>query len=134
MLLYWIPSFISKSSYSPKIIVGISFLIISCNVASRFPINISVPPINLKSGDPLADLRFNPAISKEVLKAEEKRLGLNEPWHIQYLLWLKGLFHGNLGVTQQNQPVIKVIQKPILNTLLLSLSTLLCTWLIAIPL
>lgn len=134
MLLYWVQALTSKSNYVPKIVVGISLLIFSFNLGSHFPINIPVKPIILKSGDPLADLRFNPAISKEVLQAEEKRLGLDKSWHIQYLLWVKGLFHGNLGVTQQNQSVAKVIQRPILNTLLLSLCTLLCTWLIAIPL
>ena len=134
MFICWIQSYISKSLYSPKIIVGISLVIISLNLGTNFPLNIPIKPIVLKSGDPLSDLRFNPAISESVLKAEEKRLGLNEPWHIQYLLWLKGLLHGDLGVTQQNQPVIRVIRKPILNTLLLSLCTLFCTWLIAIPL
>lgn len=134
VLIYWAQAYISKSSYLPQIIVCISILIASFNLSARVPVNIPISPIVLKTGDPLADLRFNPAISKEILASEEKRLGLNEPWHIQYLLWLKGLFHGDLGVTQQNQPVLKVIQKPILNTLLLSLCTLFCTWLIAIPL
>lgn len=132
--VFWFQSFISKSLLFPKIISGIAIIIISINLSSFIPINIPISPIILKSGDPLADLRFNPSISKEILEAEEKRLGLNEPCHIQYLLWLKGLFHGDLGVTQQNQKVIKVIQKPVLNTLLLSLSTLFCTWFIAIPL
>ena len=132
--LYWVPSYISKSPYLPKIVVGIFLFTFSICVSTRFPANIPITPIVLKSGDPLADLRFNPAISKEVLEAEEKRLGLKEPWHIQYLLWLKGLFHGDLGITQQNQPVTKVVQKPILNTLLLSLCTLFTTWFIAIPL
>ena len=134
MLLYWLPSFISRSTYLPKIVVGTSIFIIAINLSFQFPVNIPITQIVLKSGDPLADLKFNPAISKEVLQTEEKRLGLNEPWHIQYLLWLKGLFHGDLGVTQQNQSVIKIIQKPILNTLLLSLTTLFSTWFIAIPL
>lgn len=134
MLLYWLQSFISKTNYLPKIIVGISLLIFAFNFSASNPINLPIKPIILKSGDPLADLRFNPAISKEVLNREEKRLGLDKPWHMQYLLWLKGLFHGDLGVTQQNQKVIKVIQRPIINTLLLSLCTILCTWLIAIPL
>ena len=134
MLLYWIQAYLNKSTYVPKIVVGISLLIISFSISAKYPINIPVSPVILKAGDPLADLRFNPSISQEVLKAEEIRLGLNEPWHIQYLLWLKGLFHGDLGITQQNQPVSIVIQKPILNTLLLSLCTLFCTWFIAIPL
>lgn len=132
--IFWVQSLISKSLLFPKIISGIAIIIISINLSSYLPVNIPISPVILKSGDPLADLRFNPSISKEILEAEEKRLGLNEPCHIQYLLWLKGLFHGDLGVTQQNQKVIKVIQKPILNTLLLSLSTLFCTWFIAIPL
>lgn len=134
MLLYWIQALISKSTYIPKIIILISLLTISLSLANNNQINIPIKPIVLKSGDPLADLRFNPSISKEILKAEERRLGLNEPWHIQYLLWVKGFLHGDLGVTQQNQSVIKVVKQPILNTLLLSICTLLSTWLIAIPL
>ncbi len=134
MLLYWLQSYVNKSTYVPKIIVGISLLIISFSISEKYPTNIPIPQIILKAGDPLADLRFNPSISREILKSEEIRLGLNKPWHIQYLLWLKGLFHGDLGITQQNEPVGIVIRKPALNTLLLSLCTLFCTWLIAIPL
>lgn len=133
-LTYWVQSLISKSSYLPKIIVLVLLLLISFKVSSEFQINIPIKEVVLKAGDPLADLKFNPSISKEILEQEEKRLGLNEPVYKQYLFWLKGLFHGDLGVTQQNQPVIKVIQRPILNTLLLSISTLFFTWLIAIPL
>ncbi len=132
--IYWVQSFISKSSYVPQIVTGLSIILFSFFISFHFPINTPINPLVLKSGDPLADLRFNPAISKEILKAEEKRLGLNEPWHIQYLLWIKGLFHGDLGVTQQNQSVISIVKKPMLNTLLLSLCTLFATWLIAIPL
>lgn len=133
-LIYWIQSYISKSKYLPQLTVCLFLIIASINLAGHFPMKMPIKPIILKSGDPLADLRFNPAISKERIKLEEKRLGLDKPWHIQYILWFKGLTHGDLGITQQNQPVIKVIQTPILNTLLLSLSTILCTWLIAIPL
>ena len=127
--------FLSKTKFNTsKIIILISFLIFSNIAANFFPYRITVPEINIKTGDPLADLRFNPAISREVLEAEEKRLGLDKPVYMQYLLWLEGLFHGDLGVTQQNESVIKVIKKPVLNTLLLSVCTLFSTWLIAIPL
>ncbi|MBI2996064.1 MAG: ABC transporter permease [Candidatus Melainabacteria bacterium] len=134
LFLYWVQSFVSKSFYLPYIVMFISLIVVSSNFGFKYPVNIPIKSVVLKSGDPLAELRFNPAISTEVLKLEEKRLGLNEPWHIQYLLWLKGLFHGDLGVTQQNQSVSKVIQKPVINTLLLSLCTLFSTWFIAIPL
>jgi peptide/nickel transport system permease protein len=134
MGVYWLQSFISKSSYTPQIIVLISLITFSTFTANNLPLNFPIKEIVLKTGDPLAELRFNPSISKEVLDKEEKRLGLKEPWHIQYLLWVKGIFHGDLGITQQNQSVAEVMKRPILNTLLLSLCTLFFTWLIAIPL
>ena len=134
LVTYWLQAFITKSSFLSKCIVLIMLLAMSVIAGNYLSYNIPVKQIVLKSGDPLADLKFNPAISKEVLELEVKRLGLDEPLHIQYLFWLKGLMHGDLGITQQNQSVIKVIQKPIFNTLILSLSTLLCTWTIAIPL
>lgn len=133
-ITYWVQAFISKSFYTPQLIVCISLIILSFYTAYRLPLNMPVKQIILRTGDPLAELRFNPSISKQVLEKEEKRLGLKEPWHIQYILWLKGLCHGDLGVTQQNQPVINVLKTPLKNTLLLSLSTLFFTWLIAIPL
>ena len=132
--IYWLQSFINKSKNLPQIITFLLLVVITISFSSKFSVNIPIKPIILKSGDPLADLRFNPSISKERIQLEEIRLGLNKPVHIQYLLWLKGLMHGDLGITQQNQPVIKVIQKPMVNTLLLSLSTLFFTWFIAIPL
>ncbi len=134
MFIYWTQAFINKSKYLSLVVISIAVLSFSLKLSSVYPMDIPIKPIVLKSGDPLADLRFNPSISETVLKAEEKRLGINEPWHIQYLLWLKGLFHGDLGVTQQNQSVSTVIGKPMLNTLLLSLTTLIATWFIAIPL
>ncbi len=134
LFTYWLQAFITKSSFLSKCIVLIMLLIMSVIAGNYLHYNIPVKQIVLKSGDPLADLKFNPAISKEVLELEVKRLGLDEPLHIQYLFWLKGLMHGDLGITQQNQSVIKVIQKPIFNTLILSLCTLICTWTIAIPL
>ena len=134
VLVYWFQSYLTKSTQLPIIIVSITLLVGSMISSHHLPINMPIKQIVLKSGDPLADLRFNPAISKEVLKAEEERLGLNKPAYIQYLLWLKGILHGDLGITQQNQPVSQVIKKPLLNTLLLSMCTLFCTWFIAIPL
>ncbi len=132
--IYWIESFLNKSFYTPQIIVFIAFLTLSFTCANAIPLNFPIKEIIIKTGDPLAELRFNPSISKEVLEKEEKRLGLKEPWNVQYLLWLKGILHGDLGITQQNQEVSEVMRKPLLNTLLLSLSTLFFTWLIAIPL
>ena len=133
-MLYFFKSYFSKSLQFPQIILLVALSCFGVIGANKMPISISVKEITIKTGDPLADLRLNPAISSKTIQNEEKRLGLDKPWYVQYLYWLRGIFHGDLGVTQQNQPVLKVIQRPIFNTLLLSLATLFCTWFIAIPL
>ena len=68
LLIYWLQSFITKTSYLPKIVTFIALIIISFNLSSHSAINIPVNPVILKSGDPLADLRFNPSISEATLK------------------------------------------------------------------
>jgi peptide/nickel transport system permease protein len=93
------------------------------------------PPIILKSGDPLADLRLNPSVKPEALKREEARLGLDKPLWRQYLLWLDGIFaRADFGLTQQGEPVIDTIRAPLFNTILLNIFVLLFTWLIGVPL
>ena len=42
--------------------------------------------IRLSPVDPLGELRLNPSISHETLEKEQKRLGLDKPIYIQYLL------------------------------------------------
>lgn len=91
--------------------------------------------INIKSGDPLADLRLNPSVSPELLEREKIRLGLDKPLYKQYTLWLDSLLlKGDLGVTQQGQPVINVVGPPLRNTILLNIFSILGSWLLAIPL
>lgn len=115
-----------------------SFFIGFGNLLEKSKINISIslkPPIVLKAGDPLADLRLNPSIKPEALEREEKRLGLKENLFKQYLLWLDGiLLRGDFGLTQQGEPVIQAIQKPLRNTLILNILVLFFTWLISLPL
>ena len=45
--------------------------------------------IRLSPVDPLAQLKLNPAISKETIEKETKRLGLDKPVVVQYFLWAK---------------------------------------------
>jgi len=83
--------------------------------------------------DPLAHLRANPAISMAAIKAEEERLGLNQPPVIQYLIWLKNICQGDLGVSVQGASVFVLLMQRAGNTLLLGVLSVICTWLIAIP-
>jgi len=91
--------------------------------------------IQLAPGDYFDTLKLNPQISPDTIKLYETKYHLDKPWIIQYLYWLKNLLRFDLGYsfTQMN-PVTKVIKSRLLNTLLLSISSLLFTWFVAIPL
>ena len=90
--------------------------------------------IRLSPVDPLAELRINPSISQETLKAEEKRLGLDKPLIVQYGLWLKSFLKGDLGVSVTGEKVSDKLMERIPNTLLLTSVVILLTWLVGIPL
>jgi peptide/nickel transport system permease protein len=110
-----------------------------------------VPAIRLKNPiDPLATLKANPQISPAALAKEQQRLGLDQPFMVQYGRWLQGLFHidlsalaqgrwwqfwtPQLGQTYSGQPVEQVLGKRLGNTLLLNTISLLVTWGLALPL
>ncbi|KGI02356.1 peptide ABC transporter permease [Oenococcus oeni] len=60
--------------------------------------------------------------------------GLYDPWYQQYWNWVVHLFHGNLGESYQyNEPVTRIIGQRAVNTLWLSLFTVVLTYLIALP-
>ncbi len=86
-------------------------------------------------GDCLADQKLNQSLSQEFIKAEEARRGLDRPFIEQYGRWVFNLAQGNLGRTcQGNAPVLRLIIERSGNTLIFALSTIVCTWLVAIPL
>lgn len=91
--------------------------------------------IQLAPGDYFDTLKLNPQISPETIKLYEKKYHFDKPWIIQYFYWLKNILKLDLGYSfSQMNPVTKVIKSRLLNTLLLSVSSLLFTWVIAIPL
>jgi len=89
--------------------------------------------IRLSPVDPLAELRLNPAISKQTIEAESKRLGLDKPVPVQYFYWAKNFVKGDMGTTTTGEKVSSKIKERALNTLLLSLSVIFFTWIIGIP-
>ncbi|MBQ8476611.1 MAG: ABC transporter permease [Candidatus Gastranaerophilales bacterium] len=90
--------------------------------------------IRLSPVDPLAQLKLNPAISKETIEKETKRLGLDKPVIVQYALWAKNFIKGDMGYCTDNTKVSVKIKSRILNTLLLSFCVIFFSWIIAIPL
>ncbi len=96
---------------------------------------ISFLIIKAAPGDYLAQLKMNPQISPETIERLRKLYGFDEPWLIQYFKWLKSAIFFDLGYSfQYHAPVTQIILERIPNTLLLSISSALLSWLLAVPL
>jgi ABC-type dipeptide/oligopeptide/nickel transport system permease component len=85
--------------------------------------------------DPIAALRMNPTTTEATIQREIARLGLNEPLYKRYWNWGSRFAMGDMGDSYYfKAPVNSLISERVSNTLILGISSLLLTWLIAIPL
>jgi peptide/nickel transport system permease protein len=90
--------------------------------------------IRLIPGDP-AQIIAGPNATDEQLAALRAQFGLDQPIWQQYLIWLRNLFTGNLGVTYINKfPILDLIRQRIPATVELALAAALVGVLIALPL
>jgi peptide/nickel transport system permease protein len=84
--------------------------------------------INLAPGDPVTAMLDPQDIRKMSvadIEARREALGLNQPLHVRYFLWLGELLRGNLGHSMiQSQPVADLMMAGIRNTFLLMLLSL----------
>ena len=86
-------------------------------------------------GNYLDTIRLDPQYSQETIQKYEELYQLNKPLVWQYLHWLKNLVRGEFGYSfYYNVPASRIIAGRIFNTFILSLSSFLLTWLIALPL
>ncbi|MBP7089076.1 MAG: ABC transporter permease [Candidatus Omnitrophica bacterium] len=91
--------------------------------------------IQIAPGDFLDNLRLNPQISRDTLRLYQEKFHLDKPFFIQYLVWLKNILHGDFGYSfSYKAPVLAVVSSRLFNTFILSLSSLIFTWLFVIPL
>ena len=96
---------------------------------------ISFLIIKLAPGDYLDQLKLNPQISPETIEALKRQYGLDQPFWLQYFSWLKSAITFDLGYSfQYHAPVSQLIGERIGNTLLLTLSSAILSWLFAFPL
>jgi len=97
---------------------------------------LSFSLIQFAPGDYLDTLRQNPQISPETIKDLEQRFGLDEPVFLQYWYWLGGIItRFDFGTSfVYSRPVDELILERIPATLLLTISSIFFTWIIAIPL
>jgi len=89
--------------------------------------------LHLSPGDPAAIIAGDTATADDIARIRQK-LGLDEPLFIQFATWVWGLLHGDLGISIfTNLPVSKLIAQRIEPTVTLTISTLIVSVLVAIP-
>jgi len=73
-------------------------------------------------------------VSEEEIAALEKYYGLDVPFPLQYIRWITKFVRGDMGYSfEWQQPVFKLLMERLPFTILLSLATLVFTYVVAIP-
>ena len=78
----------------------------------------------LTPGDPVAALAGDKPLTPELVKALRDQYHLNDPFIVQYGLYLKGIFTGDFGTTFSGRPVIDEISRAFPITVELALMAL----------
>jgi len=73
-------------------------------------------------------------VSQEEVAALKKQYGLDLPIYAQYFKWMWRMFHGDLGMSfTWNKPVSELIGERLMLTIIISISTLIFTYAVGIP-
>lgn len=91
--------------------------------------------LQLAPGDYLSTLAEDPSIPPATIEAMRHRFGLDQPWWVQYGLYLKNIvLHLDFGESfSRHRPVFEVLRTGLGNTLLLATAAAFVTWGLAIP-
>jgi peptide/nickel transport system permease protein len=88
----------------------------------------------LSPGDPAAIIAGDTATPEDIARIRA-HLGLDRPFVVQFSTWLWAVLHGDLGISIfTNLPVTRLIEQRLEPTLALTITTLLLSVLVAIPL
>lgn len=90
--------------------------------------------INLAPGNYFDSLKQNPQISEETVRMYEQQFHLDENFVVQYFYWFVNVLKLDFGYSfVYKAPVVTVLKSRMFNTFILSLSSILFSWLIALP-
>ena len=102
------------------LLVGITFL--------------SFVVVDLAPGDFFSTLRLNPSISPDLIRQMEAEFGYGQPLLVRYGRWVWRVLHLDFGVSVAYRvAVLDLIASRALNTLILSVASMVFTWALAIP-
>jgi len=91
--------------------------------------------MHITPGNFFDSLRLDPQVSEETIARYEHLYHLDKPLLVQYLVWVRNIFRLEFGYSFfYNVPVKRILADRLFNTFILSLSSLLFTWAVAIPL
>jgi peptide/nickel transport system permease protein len=96
---------------------------------------LSFTVIKLQPGEFGSQYFSNPRVSPETVENLRARLGLDQPAYMQYLTWVKGIVtEGDFGYSfAYKRPVAELIWERMGWTVVVAGSTILFTWVLAIP-
>jgi peptide/nickel transport system permease protein len=90
--------------------------------------------IHLAPGGPTAIYAVSPNFDARQLERIEALLGLNDPLHIQYIKWLRGVLVGEWGYSYRDgRPVTGVILERVPNTVELTLASMIVAIGLGVP-
>jgi peptide/nickel transport system permease protein len=91
--------------------------------------------IEIAPGNYFDEMRLNPQISPDTVALLRARYGFDQPLAVRYVRWTTSVVHGDFGYSiAYNQPVAPLLFGRVRNTLLLTCTAMVLTWLIAVPL
>jgi peptide/nickel transport system permease protein len=90
---------------------------------------------SLAPGNYFDEMRLNPQISPDTVTALRVHYGVDRPVVVRYARWLASIARGDLGFSfAYNSPAAPLLWTRAWNTLLLTVTATLISWLIALPL
>lgn len=79
------------------------------------------------------DTIITPDMSAETVEALKQQFGLDQPLHIQYFLWIKGVLSGNLGMSIiTRQPIAGVFFEKVWNSMILIIPAYITAFVLAL--
>lgn len=73
-------------------------------------------------------------VDEATIAALKKRYGLDQPYYIQYFMWVKGMLQGDFGQSfEWNRPVSQLIWERLALTVAVSTFTMIFTWVLSFP-
>jgi peptide/nickel transport system permease protein len=91
--------------------------------------------IHLSPGDPVDLILGEERADAEVIAALRADLGLDQPLYVQYLRWLNGLVHGDLGYSFRSRiPVWDAIVQRLPTTIELTVAAMMIALFVSLPL